>query len=137
MFRFLAIVTLCISSCALTGCIESNFQLASEGRLPKWMALPPGLTRKDVSVTLNLYTPLRGPDAKFILKDRKGKHLAEVKAKWNGGSVVVNGITETITLVPYRAHENMEQNGRAVALFYVTDDAAAWKEIWAGGRSNK
>lgn len=101
------------------------------------MALPPGLTRKDVSVTLNLYTPLRGPDAKFILKDRKGKHLVEVKAKWNGGSVVVNGITETFQLVPYREHENMEQNGRAVALFYITDDAAAWREIWELGRSVK
>ena len=137
MLRRLLIVASCISSCALTGCIGSTFQLASVGRLPKWMALPPGLTRKDVSVTLNLYTPLRGPEAKFVLKDRKGKHLNEVKAKWNGGSVVVNGITESFELVPYREHEKLEQNGRAVALFYITDDGAAWKQIWAGGRSVK
>jgi hypothetical protein len=45
------------------------------------MTLPPGLTRADVSVTLNLYAPLLGPDAKFVLTDRKGKKLAEVKGK--------------------------------------------------------
>jgi hypothetical protein len=77
------------------------------------MALPPGLTRKDVSVTLNLYAEVRGPDAKFILRDRKGKKLAEVKGKLGHHPFA------RIELKPYREHENMEQNGRAVALFYV------------------
>jgi hypothetical protein len=31
----------------------------------------------------------------------------------------------------------MELNGRAVALFYIADDGAAWKEIWELGRSVK
>jgi hypothetical protein len=61
---------------------------------------------------LNLYSPVRGPDAKFILKDKKGKKLAVVSGN---NATLLRGIE----LVPYREHANMEQNGRAVALFYV------------------
>lgn len=101
---------LCISSCVISGCLESSFQLASESRLPSWEALPPGLSRADVSVTLNYYTtPLPGAnDAEFILKNRNGKKLAEVKGKvkcqypysqpsYPGyDAVVVNGTTEIL-----------------------------------------
>ncbi len=136
----LLIVAVCVSSCAITGCVESSFTLASESRLPRCIALPPELTRKDVSVRLNLYAPLRGPDAKFELRNRKGKKLAEVKGTVKHADpspyneiVVVNGITEVVALKPYRAHENMEQNGIPVALFYVIDDSCARKEALEGG----
>ena len=127
--RCLLIVALSICSCAITGCVESTFTLASESKLPRSMTLPPGLTRTDVSATLNLYAPLRGPDAKLVLTDRRGKRLAEVKGKTEKLTpsmyyhiVTEKGITEIVKLKPYREHENMEQNGRAVALFYVVDD---------------
>jgi hypothetical protein len=115
------------------------------------MPLPPGLTRTNVSVTLNFYTKLPGSsDAKFILKDREGKKLAEINGKvknlyplylkscpqrFDPGCpayevVAVNGITEIIKPKPYREHENMEQNGRIVALFYVIDDPAVREEIF-------
>jgi hypothetical protein len=129
--KYLLRVELCIFSCGITGCVESSFDLANESRLPRSIALPPGLTRKDVSVTLNFYAPLRGPDAKFILKDKKGKKLAEVRGKaiekisMNCQIVTEKRVTEMIRLKPYRENENMEQNGRAVALFYVIDDPAA------------
>ena len=130
-------VALCICSCALTGCVESTFNLASESKLPNSMTLPPGLTRTDVSITLNLYAPpLGGPDAKFVLTDRKGKKLAEVKGKTKELTpsiyyriVTEKGTTEIVKLRPYTEHENMEQNGRAVALFYVIDDPAVVKEL--------
>src|SRR5260370_28279158 len=35
---------------------ESTFQLASESRLPKWITLPPGLTRSDVSIKMSYFT---------------------------------------------------------------------------------
>ena len=138
--KYLLIVALCISSCAITGCLESTFTLASDSRLPKCITLPPGLTRTDVSVILNLYAPLWGPDAKFILRDRKGKKLAEVKGKVKTlpssryfGIVAENGMTELVRLRPYVEHENMEQFGIPVALFYVIDDPDIRKEILAGG----
>lgn len=110
--------------------------MASESRLPKWEALPAGLTRADVSVTLNYYTtPLPGAnDAKFILKDREGKELAAVKGKvkcqypystWSYPgyeAVAVNGTTE---ILEFRRME---------PIFYVNDDPAIRKEILADCR---
>lgn len=125
----LPIFAVCISACVLTGCEESSFTLAEESKLPKPMALPPGLTRTDVSVTLNLYAPPTGADATLVLKDRRGKKLTTVKGRTIKGSSLTtfqilteNGVTDTIKLKPYRKNDNMEQNGRAVALFYVIND---------------
>lgn len=118
-----------IFACVLTGCVESSFTLAEESNLPKSMTLPPGLTRTDVSVVLNLYAPPTGADAKLVLTDRRGNKLTTVKGRSIKGSsstilhiLTENGVTDTIKLKPYREHDNMEQNGRAVALFYVIDD---------------
>jgi hypothetical protein len=139
----LLVMALSVSCCATTGCIESNFTLANESKLPRSVALPPGLTRTDVSVTLNFYTPLLGPDAKFVLTDKRGKKLAEVKSKTKELTVskyclvtTEKGITEIIELKPYREHENMEQNGRVVALFYVIDDPAVREELLGVTASN-
>jgi hypothetical protein len=71
--KYLLILAICVSACAMTGCLESSFDLAKESRLPRSMTFPLGLTRQDVSVTLNLYSSPLGPDAKFILKDKEGK----------------------------------------------------------------
>lgn len=128
-------VALCILSCALTGCVESTFTLAKESKLPRSIVLPPGIARTDVSVTLNFYAPLLGPDAAFVLTDREGEKLAEVKGESKELTssiyriVTQKGITEIIKLKPYRQNDNMEQNGRAVALFYVIDDPAVIKRL--------
>ena len=99
------------------------------------MAIPPGLTRTDVSVTLNFYTRLLGPDAKFILIDRKWRKLAEVQGKLKNlpsphcyEIVEENGTTETVKLRPYAENQNMEQFGHIVALFYVIDDSEASRQ---------
>ena len=134
--RYLPVVALCIASCVISGCLESSFQLANESRLPRWDALPPGLSRADVSVTLNYYTTFPGAnDAKFILKTRWGKKLSEVEGKvkcqypYSGWSypgydaVVVNGTTE---ILEFRKME---------PIFYVNDDPAIRKEILADCRT--
>lgn len=136
--RCLSVIALCISSCVMSGCRESSFQLASESRLPRWEALPSGLTRADVSVRLNYYTPLPGAnDAIFILRSRNGEKLAEVKGKvkcqypYSGWSypgydaVVVNG---TIEILEFRKME---------PLFYVNDDPAIRKKILADCRKKR
>jgi len=141
--KYMLIVALCISSCAMTGCVESTFTLATESRLPRSVTLPSGLTRTDVSVTLSDYTNPLGSDATFMLRDRKGKKLAKINGKvknlyplhlknppqgFNPGYpayeiVVVNGITEIIE------HRKMEP------VFYVTEDTAVRKELLAGDAS--
>jgi hypothetical protein len=75
-----------------------------------------------------LYAPLKGADAKFVLNDLKGIRLEQVEGKTHKLSqstdlqiTTKKGKTETVRLKPYQEHQNMEQNGRAVALFYVLD----------------
>jgi hypothetical protein len=122
-----------LASCAINGCIESEFTLADSSRLPKSMTLPPGLTRKDVSVELLLLTPLKGPNAKLILGDRKGKKLSEVRGKWAGDAFnFADGSSELIRLVPCTSDMCFGQDGRVVALFYFMDDWAAWWDLTAG-----
>jgi hypothetical protein len=82
-------------------------------------------------VRLYLSTPLHGnKDVSFILRDLKGRELSKVRGSTGGtlGSMYFNvhtdkGTNELIELRPYRPHENMEQSGRAVALFYVKEGA--------------
>lgn len=119
---------------------ESTFELASESRLPKWITLPPGLTRTDVSITMSYYSKPWGGSAIFILRDKKGQTLTKVKGKTRGLGpnqlkhppsgfppgypsyevITVNGITEIIE------HRTMEP------IFYITDDPAVWKELGVG-----
>ncbi len=129
--KFLLILAFCALSYMMSGCVESAFTLSSESRLPTCIALPPGLTRKDVSLTLYLYTPLHGnKDASFIMRDMKGRELSKVRGT-TGGTLgpryfpvhTEKGTNELIELWPYRPHENMEQSGRAVAWFYVLEGA--------------
>jgi hypothetical protein len=121
------------SGLAIKGCEyfpESTFQLANDSRLPKWVTIPPGLTRADVSVTMNYYSMPIVDDAQFILKDRKGKVLAKVSGKTKDlrpersplaypayVAITVNGVTDIIE------HRRMEP------IFYVTDDPVVWKEL--------
>jgi hypothetical protein len=137
-------VALTISVCGIIGCEyfpESTFQLASESRLPKWITLPPGHTRANVSITMNYYVDLWGRSATFILRDKDGKILAKMNGKQKGLEplqlknppkgfdpgypayevITVNGITDIIE------HRKMEP------IFYVTDDPAVRKELLAGG----
>jgi hypothetical protein len=116
---------------------ESTFELAGESRLPKWITLPPGLTRADVSITMNYYVTLWGRDTTFILQDAKGQIRTKVYGKTRGLGpnllkhppqgfpsgypayevITVNGTTDIIE------HRKMEP------IFYVTDDPAIWKEL--------
>src|SRR5260370_9034138 len=116
---------------------ESTFELASESRLPKWITLPPGLTRTDVSITMSYYSLPWGNDATFILQDAKGKIRTKVNGKTRGLGpnqlkhpppgfpagypsyevITVNGITEIIE------HRKMEP------IFYITDDPTVWKQL--------
>src|SRR5208337_448383 len=80
-------VALTISGSAIVGCEyfpESTFELASESRLPKWITLPPGLTRADVSITMSYYVKPWGRSAIFILQDTKKRKLTKVGGKLKG-----------------------------------------------------
>ncbi len=125
---------------AIVGCRyfpESTFQLAKDSRLPKWFNLPPGLSRRDVSVTMNYYIKLGGSDATFVLYDNKQHVLAKVNGKVRDAAplhlktlsqgdatgyplfevVTANGVTEIME------HKKMEPT------VYIADDPAIWREL--------
>jgi hypothetical protein len=119
---------------------ESTFELASESRLPKWITLPPGLTRADVSIKMSCYIMPWGRSATFTVQDTKGQIRTKVGGKAKGLEpfhlehpppgfppgypsyeiITVNGITEII------------ENRQPEPIFYITDDPAVWKELAVG-----
>ena len=134
--RFGLIVAVCISACGMSGCVESNFRIASESRLPRGLAIPPGLTRADVSATVDFYTL---GQAKFILRDKNGRKIGMVTGHSKGKPlhlratppgrgprfptyelIVIDGVTEI-----------MEQR-RPEDILYVTDDPGIREELLAG-----
>jgi hypothetical protein len=135
--RFLCLAgSLSIASVLIVGCAfipESTFELAKDSRLPKWISLPPGVTRDDVSLTMDYYSVLWGYDTEFILKDANGKRLAKMVGNVRCSTpiqlypvyrtITVNGTTDII--------EHKEKG----PIFEVTDDSAARKQIVATGCS--
>jgi len=65
-------------------------------------------------------------DAKFALRDKKGKELAEAKGKVNNRTIVANGITETIGYAGV-----IIIHGTAESIFYFNDNPAI-KELYEG-----
>ncbi len=122
----------------LTGCTEGNFDLSEDSRLPKWFKIPEGMTRGDVTVTMDTYL---FPTEKTIFKlwDKKGNKLSAVKGKRFGGYlypkklknhhpgypegypsfevIIANGIIDIIE------HRKMEP------VFYISDDPKVWREF--------
>jgi hypothetical protein len=77
---------------------------------------------------LDSYVPLfRGdPSAKCVLRDKKGRKLAEVEVKVNGNTIVANGIAETIGY-----GGGIIDHGPPETIFYI-DDNPALKEFYEG-----
>ena len=134
--KYLLIVALGISFGAISGCVESNFRIASESRLPRGLAIPPGLTRADVSATVDYYTL---GQAKFILRDKNGREIGMVTGHIKGNPlhlrtspqgheprypvyvlIVINGVTEIM------------EHRRPGDIIYVTDDPGIREELLAG-----
>ncbi|HEY7292785.1 MAG TPA: hypothetical protein VH583_23305 [Vicinamibacterales bacterium] len=106
-------------------CAESNFELAGESRLPRWFAIPVGLSRQDVTVSLRYYAwPPTTGSATFKLWDSHGRKLAERSAPLTGHG------PRTLGPDPYPSYEVITYNGtsevieqkRPEALFYISDD---------------
>ena len=131
------IVAVCISAFGMSGCVESYFRIASESRLPRGLAIPPGLTHADVSATVDFYT---SDQAKFILRDKNGREIGMVTGHIKGNPlhlrtspqgheprypvyvlIVINGVTEIM------------EHRRPGDIIYVTDDPGIREELLAGG----
>jgi hypothetical protein len=135
-------ITLCLASMLLAfctlACAESIFDLAPSSRLPKWFALPDGMSRDDVRVTMTYYVMPSQRTATFEMFKKHDGRLSKVTGTLSG--------SEPLTLVPhvmgeptpYPAYEVITVNGVVdivehrqmepgdPALFYMTDDPNIW-----------
>src|ERR1700744_4562101 len=121
----LCLIAITLLGSMLVGCEEfpeSTFKLASDSRFPRWITLPPGVTRTQVSLTLSYYIKPWGSSASFTLRGPKGTVLQTVVGKvrckeplQSGGpghqsdsgypyyeAISVNGVTEIME------HKKME-----------------------------
>ena len=126
------------AACSPTrGCIESNFDLAPESRLPKWFASA-GITRADATVTMDYWAGPVGRTATFTLRDKRGHRVARVVGKLRGkepSSLVLHGRTGRI---PYPSYEVITATGiteviehRAMEpIFYITDDSRVKEQLY-------
>lgn len=134
----LRLILLLVLSVSLTGCLEASFNLSSESRLPKWFELPDGVSRDEVSVTMDYYTYPGERVAVFKLFQNKklfaskevsgtlrGSHPLQLKNPPTGFPrhypsyevITVSGINDIVE------HRKMEP------VFYMTDDPSIWKEF--------
>jgi hypothetical protein len=76
----LALVGLTVS-CDRNGSISAIFRLREDSPLPSWVALPPGTTRDEVSVTITTYEATTTPQWKerFVVRNKtSGQIIQEV-----------------------------------------------------------
>ena len=132
---FLAAVS--ISACAMNGCLESSFRLASDSRLPQGLPIPPGLARSDVSVTIDDWTIPN--HASITLRDQKGRKIAAVTGRYKSGPLYLK-TTPPGSQPGYPKYSVLQINGQyevlehrqANDILYVNDDPAIRQEILAG-----
>jgi hypothetical protein len=137
-YRFLAIllviVFLTIKGCELFP--ESTFQLSSDSRLPKWITLPPGLTRADVSLAMSYYIFPWGRSAQFVLRDKNQRVIQTKNGKLKCGDPFVQENPPQGSPPSYPGYEAITVNGvteiiehkKPEPIFYITDDTAVWKQ---------
>lgn len=71
-----ALPVIALAACSpLRGCVESQFSLAPDSRVPQWFAAPLVKDRSKVNVTLTYWT---NGDAEFELKNQWGTILRDV-----------------------------------------------------------
>jgi hypothetical protein len=144
--RWLLAFLLVTASRFLIGCNyfpESTFVLADESRLPKWISIPPGETRAGTTLAMSYYIEPWGSNAVFTLRRGNKQILEKVSAK------VACEIPFRLASSPRQTDSNYPmfeavsvdggteilEHKKMQPIFYVTDDAAVWKQYRATGCS--
>jgi hypothetical protein len=128
--KLLLAAILCSGFCLLSGCLESSFQLSDESRLPVWIKLPPTVKRQDVSLTLNYYSNPFGPNAKFILTNKRGDILEEVSGNDRPiGSTLSKLKYPSYVLVVVNGVPEIVEHRMKGPIFYISDDPGFKRKI--------
>lgn len=111
------------------GFIESNFRLAAESRLPKWFSVPPGYERKDLLVTIYLYTggkvkmTLYGPPPERKKLDEKaGTNRWHPLTEQQFKEIKGYGVYPNYSIITIDGQEEVLEQKRMEDILYITDD---------------
>ena len=144
---FVALLLVLAASNPIRGCVESQFTLAPDSRIPKWFSLPPGYARGDVTVKLTYYTPFAPVDDTVIqLMDKNGRTLAEVTGQscWHPTMEKKRNKFGGFDPDTYPHYVYIQARGeievlehRQAPIFRITDDPILMKEALASKRCDK
>ena len=82
------------------GLVESNFELATDSRFPRWFVLPATVQRSDVTVEMAFMTSFGRGYARLVVRDKAGNELLRMNGSYAGpddDNVQFNGVTERLT----------------------------------------
>jgi len=133
-------ITIVFLSAEVVGCEslpESSFELANDSRLPIWFNLSPGLSRADVSVTMNYYIKPTGRSATFVLHDKENHILGRVTGIIRGSTPVSvkgssqSGITDypSFEVITAQGVSEVIEHKKMEPKFYITDDPAVLRAL--------
>ena len=134
-FALVAVAVLAVSSCGFFP--ESSFELARSSRLPQWIVLPPGLSRDQVTVTMDYYVSPLGRTATLRLYDSHKQQLIKVSGYTRGDHPLTLKNPPPGLAPGYPTYEVITINGlpdvvehRAMEpIFYMTDDPGVRQEL--------
>ena len=130
--RATVLLVIVTAACSPTrGCIESNFELARESRVPSWFDIPPGVSRANLTVELTYWLGPVGRTATVTLRDRGGRKVKSVVATMQGDEPHALVPVAPTGPFPYPSYEILSAEGvtevvehrRMEPIFYVVDDA--------------
>lgn len=120
---------------SITGCLESSFELASESRLPKWFAVPEGLTRGDLRVTMDYYTDgdvvfkLYSKDKFLVLQEVTGITRGNRPIKLKNPPAGFPKHYPSYQVITVGNKTDIIEHRKMEPVFYVADDPNIWKEF--------
>jgi hypothetical protein len=103
-------------------CVESEFDLAEESRLPVWFKVPDGASRADVKLSLAYYT---GGKAKFVLRNKSGRLISKASGELRTGLRKVrdsNSRDHLVDVVTVRGVAEVLEFSHIEPLFDVCDN---------------
>ena len=135
--QLVVVALVLVGACSPTrGCIESDFDLAPESRIPRWFVLHDGAKRSDFSVQLDYWIGPAGRTATITLRSG-GRTLDSVVATMKDSEPRTLVPKPATGPIPYPGYEILTARGitevvehrRMEPIFYVVDDLQVKRQL--------
>ncbi len=116
------------------GYVESSFRLASESRLPRWVSIPPNYTRKDISMTITLYSASPGGQAQVVAYGpppmrRQITEMVGTYRQFTPSVVYEDDRSPYYAIISVDGEEEIFEQGHDKDLLYIVDSTTVSSDI--------